>query len=178
LRLDDAFIILSACCLAGGLAIQQHMWNMGMAEIPKASRDNYIEMMKVRTAVSTIAYFSDSMQMILPGSILYVSSVWAIKIALVILYKHIAAPGTKLQIIYNVTIGVLVTTYLVIFFHIIFQCYPQNKRWSQDLLCQSCRNAVSPASFTDDPLDQCKPENAEINYWITVTSMLLITTWL
>uniref|UniRef100_A0A8H7NC50 Rhodopsin domain-containing protein n=1 Tax=Bionectria ochroleuca TaxID=29856 RepID=A0A8H7NC50_BIOOC len=82
LSLDDAFIILSACCLAGGLAIQQHMWNMGMAEIPKASRDNYIEMMK----------------MILPGSILYVSSVWAIKIALVIFYKHIAAPGTKLQI--------------------------------------------------------------------------------
>lgn len=46
LRLDDAFIILSECCLAGDLAIQQHMWNMGMAEIPKASRDNYIEMMK------------------------------------------------------------------------------------------------------------------------------------
>ncbi|CAH0023353.1 unnamed protein product [Clonostachys rhizophaga] len=118
LRLDDAFIILSACCLAGDLAIQQHMWNMGMGEIPKASRDNYIEMMK----------------MIIPGSILYVSSLWAIKIALVIFYKHIAAPGTKLQIIYNVTLGVLVTTYLVIFFHIIFQCYPPNKRWSQDSL--------------------------------------------
>lgn len=90
------------------------------------------------------------MQMIVPGSILYVSSLWAIKIALVIFYKHIAAPGTKLQIIYNFALGVLVATYLVIFFHIIFQCYPLDKRWSQDPLCESRPNAVSPASFTDD----------------------------
>lgn len=52
LRLDDALIILSACCLVGDLAIQQHMWNLGMVEMPKASRDNVIEIMKVRTTVS------------------------------------------------------------------------------------------------------------------------------
>lgn len=73
--------------------------------------------------------------MIVPGSILYVTSLWAIKIALVIFYKRLAAPGTKLQIIYNVTLCLLVAFWTAIFFHIIFQCFPHDKRWSQDPAC-------------------------------------------
>ncbi|RSL47469.1 hypothetical protein CEP54_013383 [Fusarium duplospermum] len=134
LAIDDGLIILATCCLIGDLVIQQHMWNLGMAEIPKASRENFIQIMK----------------MIVPGSILYVSSLWAIKIALVLFYKRLAAPGTKLQIIYNVALGLLVIFWTVIFFHIIFQCFPHDKRWSQD------------------PDYQCDPHNAEINYWLTI----------
>ncbi|EEU36198.1 hypothetical protein NCS52_01403500 [Fusarium sp. LHS14.1] len=134
LAVDDGLIILATCCLIGDLVIQQHMWNLGMAEIPKASRENFIQIMK----------------MIVPGSILYVSSLWAIKIALVLFYKRLAAPGTKLQIIYNVALGLLVVFWTVIFFHIIFQCFPHDKRWSQD------------------PDYQCDPHNAEINYWLTI----------
>jgi hypothetical protein len=73
--------------------------------------------------------------MIVPGSILYVTSLWAIKIALVLFYKRLAAPGTKLQVIYNVTLGLLVIFWATIFFHIIFQCFPHDKRWSQDPNC-------------------------------------------
>ncbi|KAF6836464.1 hypothetical protein CMUS01_05407 [Colletotrichum musicola] len=134
LAIDDGLIILSTCCLIGDLVIQQHMWNLGMAEIPTATREEFIQIM----------------QMIVPGSILYVTSLWAIKIALVLFYKRIAAPGSKLQLVYNVALGLLVASWATIFFHIIFQCYPHDKRWSQD------------------PDYQCDPKDAEINYWLTI----------
>ncbi|RKL14329.1 hypothetical protein BFJ68_g6294 [Fusarium oxysporum] len=134
LAIDDGLIILAACCLIGDLIIQQHMWNLGMADMANASRDEFIQIMK----------------MIVPGSILYVTSLWAIKIALVLFYKRLAAPGTKLQVIYNVTLGLLVIFWATIFFHIIFQCFPHDKRWSQD------------------PNYQCDPKEAEKNYWLTV----------
>ncbi|RGP58882.1 hypothetical protein FSPOR_11721 [Fusarium sporotrichioides] len=134
LQIDDAFIVLSACCLIGDLIIQQHMWNLGMANIPGASPEQ----------------FKGMMQMIVPGSILYVTSLWAIKIALVLFYKRLAAPGTRLQTIYNITLGLLVCFWAAIFFHIIFQCFPHDKRWSQD------------------PEYQCDPKEAERNYWLTV----------
>ncbi|KAI8258693.1 hypothetical protein K4K58_003153 [Colletotrichum sp. SAR11_239] len=110
------------------------MWNLGMAEIPKATREEFIQIM----------------QMIVPGSILYVTSLWAIKVALVIFYKRIAAPASRLQIVYNVAIGLLLASWATIFFHIIFQCYPHDKRWSMD------------------PNYQCDPKDAEINYWLTI----------
>ncbi|KAH6954599.1 hypothetical protein DER45DRAFT_615929 [Fusarium avenaceum] len=134
LALDDGLIILATACLWGDLIIQQHMWNLGMANIPGATPEQ----------------FKQLMQMIVPGSILYVTSLWAIKIALVIFYKRLAAPGTKLQIIYNVTLCLLVAFWTAIFFHIIFQCFPHDKRWSQD------------------PAYQCDPKQAEINYWLTI----------
>ncbi|KAJ4138720.1 hypothetical protein NW768_002580 [Fusarium equiseti] len=90
------------------------------------------------------------MQMIIPGSILYVTSLWSIKIALVLFYKRLAAPGTKLQTIYNITLGLLLCFWAAIFFHIIFQCFPHDKRWSHD------------------PEYQCDPAEAERNYWLTV----------
>ncbi|KAF4500480.1 srpk [Fusarium agapanthi] len=134
LGIDDGLIILAACCLIGDLIIQQHMWNLGMADMASASRDDFIQIMK----------------MIVPGSVLYVTSLWVIKIALVLFYKRLAAPGTKLQIIYNVTLGLLVIFWAAIFFDIIFQCFPHNKRWSLD------------------PNYQCDPKEAEKNYWLTV----------
>ncbi|CAJ0546920.1 Ff.00g015470.m01.CDS01 [Fusarium sp. VM40] len=134
LALDDGLIILATACLWGDLIIQQYMWNLGMANIPGATPEQ----------------FKKLMQMIVPGSILYVTSLWAIKIALVIFYKRLAAPGTKLQIIYNVTLCLLVAFWTAIFFHIIFQCFPHDKRWSQD------------------PAYQCDPKQAEINYWLTI----------
>jgi hypothetical protein len=70
------------------------------------------------------------------GSILYVSSLWAIKIALVLFYKRLAAPGTSLQMIYNIALGILAASWTTIFFHIIFQCFPHDKRWSQDPTCE------------------------------------------
>ncbi|KAM0229161.1 hypothetical protein ACHAPO_010191 [Fusarium lateritium] len=110
------------------------MWNLGMANIPGASPEQ----------------FKGMMQMIIPGSVLYVTSLWAIKIALVLFYKRLAAPGTRLQTIYNITLGLLVCFWAAIFFHIIFQCFPHDKRWSQD------------------PTYQCDPKEAERNYWLTV----------
>jgi len=74
--------------------------------------------------------------MIVPGSILYVTSLWAIKLALVLFYKKLAAPKSVLQMVYNVLLGVLVANWAVIFFHIIFQCFPHDKRWSQDPACK------------------------------------------
>ncbi|KAH7175872.1 hypothetical protein EDB81DRAFT_771294 [Dactylonectria macrodidyma] len=134
LGLEDCFIILATCCLVGDLIIQQYMWNLGMAEMGNASRQDFIHIM----------------QMIVPGSVLYVASLWAIKVALVLFYKKLAAPGSKLQTIYNVTLGLLAATFTAIFFNILFQCYPYDKRWSLD------------------PDYQCSAYNSTVNYWMTI----------
>lgn len=107
-------------CLIGDLGIQQHMWNLGLGDM----------------STITPANFKGLMQMIIPGSTLYVTSLWAIKFALVFFYKSLAAPGSRLVIIYNVALGGLAITYLIIFFDIMFQCFPHDKRWSNDPTCE------------------------------------------
>ncbi|KAH8660722.1 hypothetical protein BGZ60DRAFT_566429 [Tricladium varicosporioides] len=131
--IDDYLLILAASCLIGDLAIQQYMWDRGMASIGTASRENFVNIM----------------QMIIPGSVLYVTSLWAIKVALVIFYKRIAA-RTKLQTVYNVVLGFLAVSWLVIFFDIIFQCFPTNRKWTQD------------------PNKTCSSKASDINYWLTI----------
>jgi hypothetical protein len=49
----------------------------------------------------------------------------------VIFYKKIAA-RTELQVVYNITLGFLGLPYTVIFFDIIFQCYPIERKWTTD----------------------------------------------
>jgi hypothetical protein len=120
LGLDDYLILLALGCLIGDLGIQQHMWNLGLGDMSKVSPGN----------------FKQIMQMIVPGSTLYVTSLWAIKFALVVFYKNLAAPGSRLVVVYNVALAGLAVTYLVIFFDIIFQCFPHDKRWSQDPKCK------------------------------------------
>lgn len=119
--IDDYLVVLSLLCLIGDLAIQQHMWNLGLSQIPSISPEN----------------FKGIMQMIIPGSTLYVTSLWAIKFALVFFYKSLAAPGSRLVTVYNVALGGLAVTYLIIFFDILFQCYPHDKRWSNNPACAS-----------------------------------------
>jgi hypothetical protein len=120
LGLDDYLILLALGCLIGDLAIQQHMWNLGLNDMSKVTPGN----------------FKQIMQMIVPGSTLYVTSLWAIKFALVVFYKGLAVPGSRLVLVYNITLAGLAVTYLVIFFDIIFQCFPHEKRWSQDPKCE------------------------------------------
>ncbi|KAI5198080.1 hypothetical protein AUEXF2481DRAFT_102554 [Aureobasidium subglaciale EXF-2481] len=134
LAIDDCFLILAAACLIGDLAIQQHMWNLGLGDMANASQEDFVGIMK----------------MIVPGSVLYVSSLWCIKFALVIFYKKLAAPGSKMQIAYNFALAGLAVTFTTIFFDILFQCYPYDKRWSHD------------------PSYQCSPKASRINYWITI----------
>lgn len=116
------------------------MWNLGMANIAEAGEVDFMNIMKVKLP-SNLCRDSDFLvpanqyQMIIPGSVLYVTSLWLIKFALVLFYKKLAAPGSGLQIAYNVTLGVLAVTWLVIFFDIIFQCFPNDKRWSTDPSC-------------------------------------------
>lgn len=66
LALEDFLIVLALCCLIGDLAIQQHMWNLGLGNMATVTPEN----------------FKGIMQMIVPGSILYVASLWAVKFAL------------------------------------------------------------------------------------------------
>ncbi|KAJ4373478.1 hypothetical protein N0V86_007618 [Didymella sp. IMI 355093] len=134
LAVEDALIILATLCLIGDLAIQQHMWNLGLGNMAAVTPEN----------------FKGIMQMIVPGSVLYVASLWAVKFALVLFYKRLAVPGSRLVTIYMVALGGLVVTFLIIFFDILFQCYPYDKRWSVD------------------PNYQCDPKAAEANYWITI----------
>ena len=118
--IDDFLVLLALCCLIGDLVIQQHMWNLGLGDMSTVTPEN----------------FKGIMQMIVPGSILYVSSLWAIKFALVVLYKSLTAPGSRLNRIYNFAMVGLGVTYLIIFFDIIFQCFPHDKRWSKDQNCK------------------------------------------
>ncbi|KAJ4305791.1 hypothetical protein N0V90_001323 [Kalmusia sp. IMI 367209] len=135
LAIEDYLIILAVCCLIGDLGIQQHMWNLGLGDMSTVTPEK----------------LKGIMQMIVPGSILYVSSLWAVKFALVFFYKRLAAPGSRLILVYNIALGGLAATFLVIFFDILFQCYPYDKRWS------------------NNPNYQCDPKAATANYWITIT---------
>jgi len=114
--------------------LTERRWNLGLGNIGEATQQEFIGIMK----------------MIVPGSVLYVSSLWSIKFALVLFYKKLAAPGSKMQVAYNFALAGLAVTYTTIFFDILFQCYPYDKRWSKD------------------PSYQCSPKASRINYWITI----------
>lgn len=75
-----------------------------------------------------IIEFRSMEQMIIPGSTLYVTSLWLIKSSMVIFYKRLA-DRTRYQIVYNITLGILGATWLVLFFDIIFKCYPPKRQW-------------------------------------------------
>ncbi|KAJ4352924.1 hypothetical protein N0V95_003834 [Ascochyta clinopodiicola] len=126
--------MLALLCLIGDLGIQQHMWNLGLGDMATVTPDN----------------FKGIMQMIVPGSILYVASLWAVKFALVLFYKRLAAPGSRLITIYNLALAGLTVTFLVIFFDILFQCYPYDKRWSNDPKYQF--NIISDAIIISLPI--------------------------
>ena len=90
------------------------------------------------------------LQMIVPGSVLYVSSLWSIKFALVLFYKKLAAPGSKMQIAYNFALAGLAVTFTTIFFDILFQCFPYDKRWSHDPACESLNRILTTVLLTDE----------------------------
>ena len=126
LGIDDLLVLIALSCLIGDLVIQQHMWNLGLGDMSKVTPEN----------------FKGIMQMIIPGSTLYVTSLWAIKFALVFFYKSLAAPGSRLVVVYNAALAGLAVMYLVIFFDIMFQCFPHNKRWSHDPHCEPASSHV------------------------------------
>jgi hypothetical protein len=47
---------------------------------------------------------------------------------MVIFYKRLA-DRTRYQILYNITLGLLAATWLVLFFDIVFKCYPVQRQW-------------------------------------------------
>ena len=49
----------------------------------------------------------------------------------VFFYKRLA-DRTRYQTIYNITFGLLAATWAVIFFHIIFKCFPPSRMWDLD----------------------------------------------
>ncbi|PYH96664.1 hypothetical protein BO71DRAFT_417688 [Aspergillus ellipticus CBS 707.79] len=135
LYLDDYFVVGAAMCLIGDLAIQHYMFTQGMSTMAKTTVTEKINMMK----------------MIIPGSTLYVSSMWLIKASLVIFYKRLA-DRTRYQTIYNITLAVLVATWLVLFFDIVFKCFPPDRQW---------KSVTNPALT-------CPSEPSTINYWLTI----------
>jgi hypothetical protein len=52
--------VLAAGCLVGDLAIQQHMWNLGMANIAGTNEDEFMNIMKVNSYTDFIykVYYS------------------------------------------------------------------------------------------------------------------------
>lgn len=75
--------------------------------------------------------------MIIPGSTLYVTSLWLIKASMVLFYKRLA-DRTRYQTIYNITLLVLGAAWLVLFFDIVFKCYPPDRQWKsiEDPKCE------------------------------------------
>lgn len=47
---------------------------------------------------------------------------------MVIFYKRLA-DRTRYQMVYNFTLGFLAATWLVLFFDIVFKCYPPRRQW-------------------------------------------------
>jgi hypothetical protein len=99
LSIDDGFLILAALCLVGDLAIQQYMWNEGQSHLEFEMIDNWWpqrngkhwnrKSRELRPHLpgnlrdDDLYDPADRFKMIVPGSILYVTSLWAIKVALV-----------------------------------------------------------------------------------------------
>ncbi|KAH8434432.1 uncharacterized protein LDX57_012079 [Aspergillus melleus] len=131
---DDFLLTLSALCLIADLVIQHYMFNLGMSDMGNATKDDTVAMMK----------------MIIPGSTLYVTSLWLIKAGMVLFYKRLA-DRTRYQMVYNITLGFLGATWLAIFLNIIFKCFPPDRLW--DL---------------DHPERACSDKQTRINYWITI----------
>jgi hypothetical protein len=67
-------------------------------------------------------------QLIIPGSTLYITSLWLIKASMVFFYKRLA-DRTRYQMVYNITLAILGATWLVLFFDIVFKCYPPKRQW-------------------------------------------------
>ncbi|OOF99289.1 hypothetical protein ASPCADRAFT_127840 [Aspergillus carbonarius ITEM 5010] len=135
LYLDDCFVVAAALCLIGDLAIQHYMFNLGMSEIANTTTAEKISMQK----------------MIIPGSTLYVTSLWLIKASMVLFYKRLA-DRTRYQTIYNITLLVLGAAWLVLFFDIVFKCYPPDRQWKS----------------IEDPKLTCSATQSTINYWLTI----------
>ncbi|CAG8195479.1 unnamed protein product [Penicillium olsonii] len=140
LYLDDLFVTMACLCLIGDLAIQHYMFNQGMTEMANTTVDQKINMMK----------------MIIPGSTLYVTSLWLIKASMVIFYKRLA-DRTRYQLVYNITLGTLAATWLVLFFDIVFKCYPPKRQWEGIL----------------DAELACPEGPSTINYWLTILFICL-----
>ncbi|PIG85669.1 hypothetical protein AARAC_007123 [Aspergillus arachidicola] len=131
----DDYLVAAAClCLIGDLIIQHFMFNWGMTDMANASKSDMINMMK----------------MIIPGSTLYVTSLWLIKAGMVCFYKRLA-DRTHYQRIYNVVLTLLAATWLTIFLNIIFKCFPVDRIWDMD-----------------NPDRACSHKQTRINYWITI----------
>ncbi|KAA8645162.1 hypothetical protein EYZ11_006693 [Aspergillus tanneri] len=130
---DDYLLAIANLCLICDLVIQHYMFNLGMSD-PEVKKEEMVEILK----------------MVIPGSTLYVTSLWLIKAGMVIFYKRLA-DRTKYQMIYNITLGFLAATWLTIFLNIIFKCFPPNRIW--DL---------------DHPERACSHKQSRINYWITI----------
>ncbi|PWY68386.1 hypothetical protein BO70DRAFT_390300 [Aspergillus heteromorphus CBS 117.55] len=135
LYLDDIFVIGATLCLIGDLAIQHYMFTQGMSAMAKATTAEEINMMK----------------MIIPGSTLYVTSLWLIKSSLVIFYKRLA-DRTRYETVYNITLAVLGATWLVLFFDIVFKCFPPDRQWKS----------------IENPDLACPSGPSTINYWLTI----------
>ncbi|KAJ5518887.1 hypothetical protein PEX1_056910 [Penicillium expansum] len=89
--------------------------------------------------------------MIIPGSTLYVTALWLIKSSMVIFYKRLA-DRTRYQMVYNITLGFLAATWLVLFFDIVFKCYPPKRQWE---------------GLTNPEL-VCPQGPSTVNYWLTI----------
>ncbi|KAL4938069.1 hypothetical protein BDV06DRAFT_232128 [Aspergillus oleicola] len=135
LYIDDFFVTLAALCLIADLAIQHYMFNLGMTTPAEMTQEQTINMIK----------------MIIPGSTLYVTSLWLIKASMVIFYKRLA-DRTRYQTLYNITLVVLAAMWLALFFDIILKCYPPSRQWE----------SVLDATLT------CPQNQVDINYWITI----------
>ncbi|KAE8350046.1 hypothetical protein BDV28DRAFT_47932 [Aspergillus coremiiformis] len=131
----DDYLVATAClCLIGDLIIQHYMFNWGLTDPAHAAKQDTIKLLK----------------MIIPGSTLYVTSLWLIKAGMVCFYKRLA-DRTHYQRIYNLVFTLLAATWLTIFFNIVFKCFPVDRIW--DL---------------DHPERACSHKQDQINYWITI----------
>ncbi|EHA19279.1 hypothetical protein ASPNIDRAFT_178492 [Aspergillus niger ATCC 1015] len=153
LYLDDFFVVAAALCLIGDLGIQHYMFTQGSSFLLPTS--DPCDHRDLDSQASTPPPVADSVlllpQLIIPGSTLYVTSLWLIKASMVLFYKRLA-DRTKYQTIYNITLGVLAAAWLVLFFDIVFKCYPPDRQWK---------------SFENPDLT-CSEKQSTINYWLTI----------
>ncbi|USP82719.1 hypothetical protein yc1106_09993 [Curvularia clavata] len=129
LGVDDVVFIAAIFVVLGFNATIAYMWNLGLADWKAGYHIS-------RAQVAAI------MRMVLPSKLLYVSAAWTIKFSVVLFYRIVAPPGSRIVVMCYIVLGSLVVSWCGVFFYTLFGCIPWDKYWAGDL------QSECPAEFT------------------------------
>ena len=109
--------------MLGFNATMAYMWNQGLADWKAGYRIPEPQ-------------FDAMMKMVLPSKLLYISAAWTVKFAVVLSYKVVALPGSRIVILCYIVMAYLILSWSGVFFYTLFGCLPWDQYWAGGLTCE------------------------------------------